>query len=63
MLIPVLMLIPMLRRDIWPEAGGDGTLREAFWEQAGPYAGGAVCGLHSPVGAERGGPLQVAWPG
>lgn len=50
-------------RYLWSEAGGDGAVREALWEQAGPHAGGAVCGLYTQVGPTGRRPVQATRAG
>lgn len=53
----------MCFRDLWSEVGGNCAVWTPVWEQAGSYAGRAVCGFHSAVGPSGGGPVQAARTG
>lgn len=48
-------------RNLWSEAGRDSSIWTTLWQQNGSHAGGAVRGLHPPLGSPRGRALPFAW--
>lgn len=56
-------LVFLCFRNFWSEVGGNSAVWTPVWEQACPYAGGAVCWFHSAVGPSGGGPIQAARTG